>query len=361
MLRAGTLDTARRARAFNAIHDSATRQAQLIDELLDLARIVSGKLRLERTFVDLEEVVRGALNVVQPAADVKRILVGLTFDPSLGVIYADRSRLQQIAWNLLTNAIKFTPEGGSVQMHVRRASGQVEMIVTDTGIGIPRDFLLTMFEPFRQADGSTTRQHGGLGLGLSIVKHLVEAHGGVVAAESAGAGQGATLMVRFPIAPPSEEQAQAEMASRPRSPHPLPQTLLEGLVVLVVDDDREGRHVVACAARGAQRDRPDRKTRRPAAMTMLQARHVDVLLADIAMPEEDGYTLIAKLRAMAPNPIAFIPAAALTAFARSEDRQKALDAGFQLHLPKPIDVYALITAVRAPGRTAARSKEIDEL
>ena len=355
MLRGGKLDEARRARAFVAIHDSATRQAELIEELLDGARIMSGKLRLERTFVDLEDVVRGALNVVQPTADGKRITVGLTVDPSIGVIYADRSRLQQIAWNLLSNAIKFTPEGGSVQMQLRRAGDRVEMIVTDTGEGIPHEFLTAIFEPFRQADGSTTRQHGGLGLGLSIVKHLVEAHGGAVSAESGGAGQGATLIARLPIAPASAEQAEVAMATHPRStPPPLPSAVLDGLRVMVVDDDEQGRQVVT-AQLEAHRAIVLTAASAAEALDVLQREQVDVLLADIAMPDEDGYELMRKLRALHPAAVASIPAAALTAFARGEDKLKALQAGFHLHLPKPIEAQALVTAVgRLGGRLPDR-------
>jgi signal transduction histidine kinase/CheY-like chemotaxis protein len=354
MLRAGTLDDTRRARAFAAIYDSATRQAELIDELLDLARIMSGKLRLERTFVDLDEVVRSALNVIQPAADTKRIQLTLTLDEGVGVIYADRSRLQQIAWNLLSNAIKFTPEGGAVHTEVHRFGDRVEIIVTDTGVGIAADFLETMFEPFRQADGSTTRQHGGLGLGLSIVKHLVEAHGGAVAAESGGPGKGATLIARLPIAPPSEEQAKVEMATHPRSTPPVPPSLLQGLTVMVVDDEEQIRQVVA-AQLEAHRAIVVTAHSAAQALELLMRDPVDVLLADIAMPGEDGYELIRKLRALHPAPIASVPAAALTAFVRGEDKLKALQAGFQLHLSKPIDAHTLVTAVgRLGGRVADR-------
>src|SRR5262245_32365563 len=172
MLRRGKLDEPKRERAFTAIHDSATRQAQLIEELLDVARIMSGKLHLERTAVDLQEVARAALNVVQPAADAKRVHLEADIASAIDVIHADKSRLQQIAWNLLTNAIKFTPPDGTVRIRLRRVGDDVELVVADSGVGIPRDFLALVFEPFLQADGSTTRRHGGLGLGLSIVKHL---------------------------------------------------------------------------------------------------------------------------------------------------------------------------------------------
>jgi signal transduction histidine kinase/ActR/RegA family two-component response regulator len=358
MLRSGKLDDTRRDRAFRAIHDSATRQAQLINELLDVSRIMSGKLRLERTFVDPEDVIRGALNVVQPAADGKGIQIGFSLDPSIGVIYADRARLQQVAWNLLSNAIKFTPEGGAVQLRLARAGDRVEMTVTDTGEGIREDFIGSMFEPFRQGDASTTRYHGGLGLGLSIVKHLVEAHGGEVTAHSGGQGLGATFTVLLPLAPASAGQAEVGMAETPLTRHPHPPTLLEGVSVLVVDDDEQGRQVVTAQLEGHH---ASVLTAASAAQALELLRHerVDVLLADIAMPGEDGYELIRQVRAMHPAPIASIPAAALTAFARNEDRLAALQAGFQLHLAKPVDAHSLVTTVarlggRLPERRQAR-------
>ena len=349
MLRRGKLDESRRERAFVAIHDSAKRQAGLIEDLLDVARIMSGKLHLEQTLVELEDVARAALNVVQPAADAKHVHLELDVDPSVGAVYADRSRLQQVAWNLLSNAIKFTPKEGTVHMTLRRADDNVEMVVTDSGIGISPDFLVSMFEPFMQADGSTTRHHGGLGLGLSIVKHLVQAHGGVVTAHSGGEGQGATFIVRLPSAIAFAEQAELGIASDMRvKPPALPPTLLEGLSVLVVDDEEQARQVVA-----AQLEDHSADVRAAAsvaeALDVLQREHVDVLLTDIAMPDEDGYELIRKLRGLHPAPIASIPAAALTAFARNEDRLAALHAGFQLHLAKPIDAHSLVTAVARLG------------
>ncbi len=351
MLKSGKLSEAKRERAFAAIHDGATRQAQLIDDLLDIARIMSGKLRLERTFVDLEGVLRVAVNIVQPAADAKQIVVGLKLDANVGVIYVDRTRLQQIAWNLLSNAIKFTPEGGAVQLHVSRAGDSVELMVIDTGEGIPQNFLGSVFEPFRQADASTTRRHGGLGLGLSIAKHLVEAHGGMITVQSGGEGLGATFCVRLPIAPSSAAQAEVAMAERASSTSTrvaCPPTVLEGLRVLVVDDEEQGRQVVT---QQLENHRAVVLTAASAAQALetLQREHVDVLLADIAMPGEDGYALIRQLRAMHPAPIASIPAAALTAFARAEDRLAALQAGYQVHLAKPVDVYSLVTTVARLG------------
>ena len=358
MLRSGKLDEARRERASQVIYDSATRQAKLIDDLVDVARIMSGKLRLERTFVDLEEVVQSALNVVQPAAEAKRLTIGFTMDSSIGAIYGDRARLQQIAWNLLSNAIKFTPEEGAVHMRLQRAGDSVDMIVTDTGQGIRDHFIGSVFEPFRQADGSTTRHHGGLGLGLSIVKHLVEAHGGSVSVHSGGEGQGATFTVRLPIAPASAEQAAIEMAERPTqstrwTDSPM---LLDGLAVLVVDDDEESRQVVAAQLEGHHAVVLTAASAADALDVLLRER-VDVLLADIAMPDEDGYALIRHIRGLHPSTVASVPAAALTAFARNEDRLQALQAGFQLHLSKPIDVHALVTAVARLGGKASDRRQ----
>jgi signal transduction histidine kinase/ActR/RegA family two-component response regulator len=360
MLRRGKLDESRRERAFVAIHDSAKRQAHLIEDLLDVARIMSGKLHLEPTFIDLEDVARAALNVVQPAADAKQIHLSLDVDPLVGAVYGDKSRLQQVAWNLLSNAIKFTPKEGTVHMQLRRPEDSVEsveIVVTDSGVGIPHDFLASMFEPFVQADGSTTRHHGGLGLGLSIVKHLVLAHDGVVTAQSNGEGQGATFTVRLP----SAERDEAEIASDIRvTPPACPPTLLEGLSVLVVDDEEQARHVVA-----AQLEEHGADVRAVAsvaqALDLLQRERVDVLLTDIGMPDEDGYTLIRKLRGLHPAPIASIPAAALTAFARNEDRLEALHAGFQLHLAKPIDTHSLVTAVARLGGQLRERRSVQGL
>ncbi len=345
LLRDGRLPEVKRDRASHAIYDSAKRQAHLIDELLDVARIMSGKLRLERSTVDLTEIVSGAIDAVQPAIEAKNIDIVVDAAPSLSAIYGDGARLQQITWNLLSNAVKFTPEGGSVRIQLRKVGSVAEMVVADSGDGIPEHFLPYVFEPFRQADGSTTRPHAGLGLGLSIVKQLVEAHGGTVCAENREGGQGAVFIVRLPILNivnrrPSVADSPARTAQIEES--------LGGLCVLVVDDDEESRHVVAAhlescravvltASSAAQ------------ALDVMHRQRVDVLLADIAMPGEDGYALMRKLRAL-DSSFATIPAAALTAFARDEDRQAAFKAGFQLHLTKPVEAGSLIAAVATLGK-----------
>jgi PAS domain S-box-containing protein len=347
ILQRGDIDRTKHGRALSAIYTNAARQVQLIDELLDVSRIISGKLRLERAAIDLADIVRTAVEVVQPSADRKRVDLALETDPSLRTFYADPARLQQIVVNLLSNAIKFTPDGGAVHLRVCRADSTVEISVTDTGQGIPSDFLPLVFEPFRQADGSLTRRHGGLGLGLSIVKHLVEAHGGTVSAESAGESQGSTFIVRLPtVAVIDDEQGAAIAPSAselPVLPQPVP-GCLEAISVLVVDDDADGRELVAAALEhyGAG---VITAASAAEALDLLQTKQVNVLLADIAMPDEDGYSLIRRLRALQSPQRAAIPAAALTSFAREEDRQHAIQAGFQLHLAKPIDTRSLVHAV----------------
>ena len=301
----------------------------------------------------MKDVVRGAVDIVQPNADAKRIAIGVEEDPSIGVVYGDSGRLHQVATNLLANAVKFTPEGGEVHVRLHRADDVVEMIVSDTGQGIPPDFLPSVFEPFRQADAATTRVHGGLGLGLSIVKHLVEAHGGTMHADSGGKGQGATFTVRLPRCHRLRAISQKALPADHSSWDELEDEtdLLEGISVLVVDDDDESRLVV-----GAHLEIHDARVLTAAsaasALELLQREHVDVLLADVAMPGEDGYTLIRKLRGLAATRIASIPAAALTAFARNEDREKALQAGFQLHLAKPVEARSLVDVVAKLGKVS---------
>ena len=357
MLRRGQIADDKRARAYETIFNSAKRQSQLIDDLLDVSRIMSGRLRLERTPVVLNDVLRSALQVVQPIADAKQVNLIVSAATEIQPLYGDASRLQQVAWNLLSNAISFTPPQGSVRVQLRHVNGAAEMTVIDTGQGIPPDFLPSVFEPFRQADATTTRPHGGLGLGLSIVKHLVEAHGGTVSAHSAGEGCGATFTVRLPIRAAGPVTTPSEPAHEfaIENDWALEQgTLLEGMHVLIVDDDDATRQVVA-AQLESHRAKTSSAASAAQAFDMLQHEHFDVLLADIAMPGEDGYALIKKVRASAGSTAASIPAAALTAFARDEDRQQALRAGFQLHLAKPIDARSLIAAVATLGRPNPRA------
>ena len=352
LLSRGGLGPQRQERAFRAICGSARRQAELIDELLDVARIMSGKLRLELSpAVDVRDVVGKALEMVQPAADAKHIQLATDMQGRPGTICADSGRVQQIVWNLLTNAIKFSPEGGAIRVKVRRAPTTVEIIVSDGGQGITREFLPYVFESFRQAEGATTRRHGGLGLGLSIVKHLAEAHGGSVSAESEGEGLGATFIVRLPAvamcATPS--QTAASLAMRSVEPQEPQLASLAGLSILIVDDDAEGCAIVAEYLVNQQALVLTASSARQA-LEILERRRVDILLADIAMPGEDGYSLIKRVRASTTVETASIPAAALTSFARDEDRQQALAAGFHLHLAKPVDPRRLIETIASLGR-----------
>jgi signal transduction histidine kinase/CheY-like chemotaxis protein len=345
LLQSGKLDQAKGDRASRAILESAKRQAQLIDELLDVARIMSGKLRLDRSTVDLVEIANSAVAVVQPVIEAKHIRVEIESSPGLSTVFGDSSRLQQVIWNLLSNAVKFTPEGGTVRVRLHTASGRAEMVVADSGDGIPADFLPHVFEPFRQADASSTRTHSGLGLGLSIVKQIIEAHGGTVAAENDPTGRGAVFTVRLPIVAVRHHRRVTDAS--------VEQTVkddnsLRGLTVMVVDDDDESRHVVAAHLESCDASVLTAGSAAEA-LDLLQQHSVHVLLADIAMPGEDGYSLIRRLRALNAA-VSSVPAAALTAFAREEDRQEALDAGFQLHLSKPIDAGSLIAAVATLAR-----------
>jgi PAS domain S-box-containing protein len=344
LLRAGALDATQRQRAMEAVYANAKRQAKLIEDLLDVSRIVSGQLHVTRSSVDLHAVVRAALETVHPAAEAKGIQIHTDFDPSASSVLGDASRLQQIVSNLLTNAVKFTPDAGTVRLTVRRSQEVVELIVSDTGQGIAPDFLPLVFEPFRQADGTTTRTHGGLGLGLAIVKHLAEAHGGTVTADSAGEGRGATFTVRLPIgAAYGEHGGLAPKPSQVASREPSNGRGLAGITVLVVEDDPDSRDVVAAFLRDA-RAQVLTASSAAEALAVLQRERVDILLADIAMPGDDGYALIAKVRGL-DSPIRNIPAAALTAFTGNGHGQRALQAGFQLHLGKPIESRTLLEAM----------------
>jgi PAS domain S-box-containing protein len=353
MLRGNVLEGTRRQKAFDAIYNNAKRQSQLIDDLLDVARIVAGHMRVERTAVNLQAVIRSALDALEPSAQAKRIAVSVDVDESIGLILGDAARLQQVVSNLLTNAIKFTPEGGAIHVGTRRADGFVDISVADNGEGMTTEFIPRAFEPFRQADASSTRAHGGLGLGLAIVKHLVEAHDGTVRCESAGKGQGATFTVRLPIVAVYSGEARSDEAARPmasRTSLAAPTaTALSGITVLVVDDDHESRELltvtletygagVVTAASAAD------------AVQALGAHSVHVLLSDIAMPGEDGYSVIRAIRAHEASWHSHLPAAALTSFTGDDDRQRALKAGFDAHLAKPIDAHSLIEAVAALAR-----------
>src|SRR2546426_4611915 len=343
LLRSGKLDPERRARALEAIERSAVMQAKLVEDLLDVSRIMTGKLVLELGPVDLADVGEAALDAVRVAAEAKGVELEHVFDPTGDQVEGDPARLQQVVWNLLSNAVKFSPPGGRVVLRVCRAGSQVIISVRDEGEGIEPGFLPHVFERFHQADNTATRTHGGLGLGLAIVRHLVALHGGTVTAESKGKGQGATFTVSLPLIDGRPDVGRI-VALRPavkgeRAPA-VP--TLQGVRVLVVDDDRDSRESVATVLEQAGASVRAVASAADAVET-LEREPSDVLLSDIAMPGVDGYTLLGRARARLRG--RHLPAAALTAYAGSEDRSRALAAGFQAHLAKPIDPAELVAVV----------------
>jgi signal transduction histidine kinase/ActR/RegA family two-component response regulator len=359
MLSGGQLDEANTARALATIERNAKAQSQLIEDILDVSRVITGKLRLEVQPVNLASVIEAAINAVLPAADAKGIRLQRVLDTGASMVSGDPARLQQVIWNLLSNAIKFTPKDGRVQIKLERVNSHVEITVTDNGQGIGPDILPYVFERFRQADSSTTRAHGGLGLGLAIVRHLVEMHGGTVRAESRGDDQGATFTISLPLV--VMRAFDVRRASDAERVHPTASadvpfdcpSELEGLRLLVVDDEADtrtllkavleqcGATVIAVASAGE-------------ALAALRETRPDVLISDLGMPGEDGYSLIKKVRALSPEDGGQTPSAALTAYARVEDRMKVLRAGFQIHIPKPVEPAELITVVaNLAGRTVA--------
>ena len=353
MLQKGTLDADKARHALETIERSARSEAQLIEDLLDVSRIIAGKLRLDVRPVDLVSVIRAGIAVVQPAADAKNIRVQAVLDPEAGTVAGDPERLQQVAWNLLSNAVKFTPQGGRVQVVLKRLHAHVEVAVSDTGQGIRPQFLPRIFQRFAQADSSTTRAHGGLGLGLAIVRHLVELHGGSVHAESAGAGKGAVFTVKLPLLMPrtaGEVEGRHPKGGAPANGHDTP--ALDGLRVLVVDDEPDSNDVVSTllSSCGAEVRIAGSVAQ---ALEVLAQWRTDVLVTDIGMPGEDGYGLLMKVRGQ-QGESARLPAVALTAYASRDDRIRLLSAGFQAHVPKPVDPEELVTVVANLGRTARR-------
>jgi PAS domain S-box-containing protein len=345
MLQTGQVDETMRSKAIETIMRNANIQVQLIDDLLDVSRIASGKLRLELQNVELGSVIDAAADTVRPAAVAKGIRLDVVREPQVGPITGDPGRLQQVVWNLLSNAVKFTPREGRVQALLRRVNSRVEIVVSDTGPGIPADFLPFVFERFRQGDSSSTRPHGGLGLGLTLVKHLVELHGGAVTAESPGAGHGATFTVKLPVSVTLVPAAgTATPDSLPALLPVAPTARLEGLRVLVIDDDVDGLSLVSAMLRRAG---ATVAVGRSAAegFDHFVAEPPDVLISDIEMPGEDGYALIRRIRGLEPGRGGRVPAIALTAYGRREDRLHAISAGFSMHVPKPVDPAELVTLV----------------
>ncbi|HEY5676249.1 MAG TPA: ATP-binding protein, partial [Myxococcales bacterium] len=330
----------------------------------DVSRIIAGKLRVNIQKIDLHAVARAALDAVRPAAEAKGVLLVAELQPGSAEFCGDPDRIQQVIWNLLSNAIKFTPRDGRVELRIERVRSEVQLTVQDTGAGIARPYLAHVFNRFWQADSSMTRAQGGLGLGLAIVRHLVEVHGGTVAAESEGEGHGARFSVRMPlraVAPdapaPAREGAQEVAARAPEAPA---RDLLAGLDVLVVDDEADARDLVAavlssCGASVRTAASVDE------AIALLQQQRPNVLLSDIGLPTEDGFALIRRVREIDRD----VPAAALTAYAGADDRRRALVAGFQAHVSKPVEPSELALLVaslagRAPELTESEAPEVQQ-
>jgi signal transduction histidine kinase/ActR/RegA family two-component response regulator len=354
MLHNQSIDAETSRHGLDVIARNAEAQYQLIRDLLDVSRIISGKLQLNTRQIRLAPVVEAALDSVRQAADAKSIRLGAEYDDQADLVMGDPDRLQQVIWNLLSNAIKFTPKGGSVGVRVERDGSDVLVRVSDTGQGIAPEFLPHVFERFRQQDGSTTREHGGLGLGLAIVRHLVDQHGGSIAAESLGEGRGSTFQISLPIAAVKAPlDAPGEMPQQPSRRSPESETpALDGLRVLVVDDQADARELLALvlARAGAKVSTAASATE---ALESFEREGAEVLVTDIGMPTEDGYSLVGRLRAM---PAGLIPAVALTAYATEEDRRRALSAGFDAHVAKPVEPTELVSVIaRLTAQTSGRS------
>ncbi len=337
LLATGKADQTTAGRAVTVIRNNAQAQAQLIDDILDVSRIVGGKLRLAMGIVPLREVMEAALDSVGPAADAKKITIERQLD-DVGPLAGDRDRLQQVFWNLLTNAVKFTPRDGRVIVRLERRGEDAVVSVIDTGIGIATDFLPYVFDRFTQADASVTRRHGGIGLGMAIVRHLIEQHGGTVAVESDGENRGATFTVCLPMTPP--DAAAAVPAGAPAGEA----LILRGIAVLVVDDDPDSRAML-CALLEERGATVEAAGSAAEALDLFRRQRPNVLVSDIAMPGEDGYTLIRAVRHLAAVDGGQTPAIALTAHVREEDVGEALAAGFHRHMRKPVLVADLILGV----------------
>jgi len=347
LLRAGQLGEKSASNALEIIERNARTQSQLIDDLLDVSRIITGKLRLDVRQVEPISFIESAIEALSPAAEAKGVRIQKVMDTGAVNIAGDPARLQQVVWNLISNAIKFTPRGGRVQVRLERVNSHLEISVSDTGAGIKPEFLPHVFERFRQEDQTTTRHHGGLGLGLAIVRHLVELHGGTVEAESAGEGQGATFIVRLPLVSVYQRERREERV------HPAArETLLsyecpdrlDGTKILVVDDELDTRELLKaslsqCGATVVT------ASSAPEALALLEREKPTVLVSDIGMPDNDGYDLISQVRALPAKRGGRIPAIALTAYARTEDRMRALRAGYQMHVTKPVETPELVAVI----------------
>ena len=355
LLRGNILSGEKAARGLETLERNAMWLTQIVEDILDVSRIVAGKIRLDVQPVELPLIVDNAVATVQPAADAKQVRVQTIVDPRLGPVSGDPGRLQQVVWNLLTNAVKFTPKQGRVQVRLERVDSHIEIVVSDTGMGIGPDFLPYVFERFRQAEAGTTRRTGGLGLGLAIVRHIVEMHGGTVEASSAGEGQGATFRVRLPLMIVQPE------AVEPRREHPRTERRealtglgdLSGVHVFAIDDEEDALNLLRVVLETAGAEVTTVNSSEAALERIAEVRP-DVLVVDLGMPGIDGFELITRVRQSPDKAIRRIPAAALTAFARSDDRTKALRSGFEMHLAKPVDPGELVASVATLARRGDR-------
>ncbi len=361
MLRSGALDEKTRTKAMEIIERNARVQAQLVDDILDLSRIVTGKLRMRVELVSLADVVRAAVDAVRPAAEAKGVLLEIETIRDVGPFHGDPDRLQQVVWNLVSNAVKFTSSGGHARVRVRRANAEVILEVEDSGRGIPASFLPYVFDRFRQAEGGTTRRHGGLGLGLAIVRHIVELHGGSVEVASEGEGRGATFVVRLPdggarmdAAPPaiSPSKPGSSLSSGVKG-----EGDLRGVRAVIVDDEPDARDLVASVLRRAGADALVAENV-DEAIALVREKKPDVVVTDIAMPGEDGYALVRRLRALPKAQGGRTPAIALTAFTRNEDRTAALLAGFTAHLGKPVEAAELVSVLASIARRPGAPRRV---
>ena len=350
MLEMGRLDPPAVQRATEAILRNAAAQVQLIEDLFDVSRVITGNMRLEIQPVYVAGVIEAALDTVRPAATAKGIHLESVLDPGAGAMMGDPARLQQVVWNLLMNAVKFTPKGGQVATHLRRVDAQIEIVVSDTGEGIAPDHMPRLFQRFGQADSSSTRRHAGLGIGLSLVRHLIDLHGGTVKAQSAGLGLGATFTVTLPVSvvpallPPRAPGGPADVRAGDRSKP----VSLRDLRVLVVDDDAEGLALATLILIDAGAEVRGVSSTADA-MTLLESWSPDVLVTDLEMPGEDGFGLLRRARRLTTLRGQRLPALALTAYGRTEDRIRVLGAGFNLHLAKPVNPAELVLTVGSLG------------
>ncbi len=361
LLSTGNLTGEAFTRAIETIDRNASLQARLIEDMLDVSRIISGKLRLDAQPVDLTSVIHAAVDTSRPAADAKEIRIQIVLDFGAGSVLGDPVRLQQVVWNLLSNAIKFTPKRGRVLVQLERVNSHLEITVSDTGPGIDLEFLPFVFERFRQADSTSSKKFGGLGLGLAIVRHIVELHGGTVEAANRSDEQGATFSVKLPLMvlrPPlapeaAESRRRVHPAVNGAVPFDCPPTL-EGIRVLAVDDEADARLLLTAVL---EQCGAEVRTCGSAAeaLAVLVEWKPDILVSDIGMPGEDGYTLIRKVRALEPEQGGRVPAVALTAYARVEDRLQALSAGYNMHVPKPVEPAELAVVIAS---MIAQSKKI---